>query len=157
MTFVICLCACTTGSTHCFDCEAGKYSAAVGATAVDTCSDCGAGKFSLAGASVCTNCGAGTYSAAGASICTICAAGTYLMYPAYLVATASSWDQSRQEFQDLSGNGRVGRLIRAQPVLQVLQGMALTPGSQFHMWAGRPQLRFSGAVAVFRRRLQSAA
>ena len=28
MTFVICLCACTTGSTHCFDCEAGKYTTA---------------------------------------------------------------------------------------------------------------------------------
>ena len=29
----------------CAECEAGKYSAAVGATAVNTCSDCGAGKY----------------------------------------------------------------------------------------------------------------
>ena len=36
-------------------------------------------------------------------------------------------------------------------------GVGDTMGSQFHTWAGRPRLRFSGAVSVFRRRLPSAA
>jgi hypothetical protein len=32
------------------------------------------------------------------------------LYPAYLMASAESWDSSQQRFMDLSGNGRVGTL-----------------------------------------------
>jgi hypothetical protein len=32
------------------------------------------------------------------------------IYPAYLMASAESWNQSQQRFLDLSGNGRVGTL-----------------------------------------------
>jgi hypothetical protein len=44
-------------------------------------------------------------------------------YPAsYLAATAGSWDQSAQVFQEISGNGRVGRLIQGSASAGVLAG-----------------------------------
>ena len=49
-------------------------------------------------------------------------ADTLSNYPAYLVATASSWDQSKQEFQDLSGNGRVGRLTAGSASVGTIAG-----------------------------------
>jgi hypothetical protein len=73
----------------CTNCEAGKFSAAVGAGA---CNNCGAGKFSAAVgaslASTCAECGAGKYSAGPVStVCTDCAAGKYSAGPASTVCT----------------------------------------------------------------------
>jgi hypothetical protein len=52
-----------TGASACTNCTAGKYSAAVGATTVDTCSGCDAGKYSVSvGATTvdtCSGCDAG--------------------------------------------------------------------------------------------------
>jgi hypothetical protein len=47
---VVCDKVCTyiAGSSICTSCDAGKFSAAVGATSIDTCSNCNAGKFSAA-------------------------------------------------------------------------------------------------------------
>ncbi len=71
----------------CTSCQAGKFSAAVGATVASTCAVCGAGKYSAAGASVCTDCDAGKYGAStGLSVCTNCAAGKFTI----LAATSSS-------------------------------------------------------------------
>jgi cysteine-rich repeat protein len=69
----------------CSGCDAGKFSATVGATTVDTCSDCDAGKFSATvGATTvdtCFDCDNGTFSAdvgaTAVSTCVSCVAGTY--------------------------------------------------------------------------------
>ncbi len=79
------MCTNIAGSSICTSCDAGKFSAAVGATSVDTCSNCNAGKFSAAvGATsvdTCFNCNAGKFSAAVgatvASTCARCAAGKF--------------------------------------------------------------------------------
>jgi hypothetical protein len=64
-----------------FECVAGKYSSAVGASAASTCIACAAGTYSeTVGASsnrTCIDCAAGTYSSEGDSTCTDCAAGKY--------------------------------------------------------------------------------
>ena len=58
---VVCLCARTTGSSVCIDCEAGKFKASAGATA---CENCVAGKYKAAAGinTACDSCQAGKYS-----------------------------------------------------------------------------------------------
>ncbi len=68
------------GDTLCAECVAGKFSAAVGATAASTCANCEAGKSSGVSAStVCTECTAGKYkAAAGINVaCDNCEPGKY--------------------------------------------------------------------------------
>ena len=74
-----------TGSSACIDCQTGKYSAAVGATAPSTCSGslCAAGKYGSLGstsseAAACTLCPAGKFQATeGSTNCNDCHAGKY--------------------------------------------------------------------------------
>jgi allantoicase len=89
---------------------------------------CRAGTFSVVGASTCTSCAAGKYSNLTASWSQSMLADILSKYPAYLVATASSWDQSRQEFQDLSGNGRVGRLTSGSASVGSIAGHGADAG-----------------------------
>jgi hypothetical protein len=88
------------------------------------CTICAAGKFKTStGSGACTDCGAGTYSGAlgatAASTCTGCSVkyhassfitDTFAKYPPHLVASAVGWDARKAEFQDWSGNTRVGKL-----------------------------------------------
>jgi hypothetical protein len=55
-------------------------------------------------------------------------ADTLSIYPAYLVATASGWNQSGQEFPDLSGNGRVGRLTAGSASAGSIEGHGADAG-----------------------------
>ena len=74
-----------TGSSVCIDCQAGKYSAVVGATTPSTCSGslCAAGKYGAVGstsseAAACTLCPAGKFQATeGSTNCNDCHAGKY--------------------------------------------------------------------------------
>jgi hypothetical protein len=76
-----------TALTHCFDCVAGKYSAA----GESVCTDCGAGTYSLVGAALCTNCEAGRFSANTTSTtCVTCPAGTYSAAGASVCTDANS-------------------------------------------------------------------
>ena len=103
----------------CVDCVAGTYSA----TAASTCTSCAAGKYSAATASACVDCGVGMFSgtlgATAAATCQGCSvkfhvphalAGALASYPPHLVADARGWDARKAEFQDWSGNARVGKL-----------------------------------------------
>jgi hypothetical protein len=121
-------CTCNAGSTGpdggtCTACEAGKYKTLTGTA---TCSDCAAGTYSTAvgasASSTCSTCPSNSNSSAGSAAFTSCAcsAGYYQrpdpiasilnLYPAYLAASAESWDASERRFLDLSGSGRVGTL-----------------------------------------------
>jgi hypothetical protein len=97
---VVCLCARTTGSSVCIDCEAGKFKASAGATACENCfagkhkaaggistacDDCQAGTFKAAAGinTACDNCVAGKYAAStDSTVCTDCTAGKYPGAPA---------------------------------------------------------------------------
>ena len=68
----------TSGATTCSgECAAGTFSAATGATSMDTCQPCLPGTYSSTKRSPgCNSCPAGSYAGAGASTCTLCRAGT---------------------------------------------------------------------------------
>jgi hypothetical protein len=118
-----------TGATLCTSCGPGTYSTAVGASASSTCIACPFNSTSPAGSAALTNCtcNAGSTGPNGGP-CTACVAGKYKtsigsaacitdplanilsLNPAYLIASAESWDSSQNRFMDPSGNGRVGTL-----------------------------------------------
>ena len=70
---VVCLCARTTGSSVCIDCEAGNYKASAGVNTA--CDNCQAPKYSLDGVT-CADCQAPGYNLVD-STCTPCSTGTY--------------------------------------------------------------------------------
>ena len=71
-----------SGDAACVECQVGKSSATVGASAASTCSECQAGTYSAtSGATICTDCESGKFSAtvgaSAASTCSECQSGTY--------------------------------------------------------------------------------
>ena len=68
----------TSGATACTNCDAGKFSAAVGASAAFACTDCGPGKYAPAGSLACSKCDAGTVSSSvGSALCAKCDPGSF--------------------------------------------------------------------------------
>ena len=65
-------------STTCYNCSAGTFATALGATSAAACRHCLAGtKSSESGASVCSDCHAGTFSSNFSATCKLCPLGTY--------------------------------------------------------------------------------
>ena len=125
----------TAGSDACV-CDAGFYR-----DGSSSCRPCPENASSLPGSVSVNDCTCNLgFSGDGTSSCEACVPGKYRvptadlladilsLYPAYLMASAESWNASQQMFMDLSGNGRVGTL-RALPLALPLPIPAVSVGS----------------------------
>ena len=101
----------------------------------------------LACSASCSPCPSNSSSAAGSAACTLCA---LYQYPAsYLAATADSWNSSAQSFQDLSGNGRVGRLTAGSVSVETVAGHGAGTGISIPYVGGSPSTKILwGSLSV---------
>jgi hypothetical protein len=144
------------------DLTADTSSAPAGSTSLTACT-CNVGSTGPDGGT-CSACPSNSNSSAWSTAFTSCAcsAGYYQrldpltgilnLYPAYLVASAESWDSSQQRFLDLSGSGRVGTLQAGAFSVGNVTGngagwsvpyVAGTTGTQFSWGAASMPLTFT--------------